>query len=111
MEVPNSSSNKRIAAVAVVILLGVALVAYYASTLQGTGKGSSQLSTLQSEVNSLELANQALQAQLSSTTSTTGNSSATAEGIYSTVSPSVVTGRLQLSAMEAESPVLPRTTM
>jgi len=91
MEVPNSGSNKRIAAVAVVILLGVALVAYYASTLQGTGKGSSQLSTLQSEVNSLELANQALQAQLSSTTSTTGNSSATAEGIYSTVSPSVVT--------------------
>jgi S1-C subfamily serine protease len=91
MEVPNSGSNKRIAAVAVVILLGVALVAYYASTMQGTGKGSSQLSTLQSEVNSLELANQALQAQLSSTTSTTGNSSATAEGIYSTVSPSVVT--------------------
>ncbi len=91
MEVPSSGSNKRIAAVAVVILLGVALVAYYASTLQGTGKGSSQLSTLQSEVNSLELANQALQAQLSSTTPTTGNSSATAEGIYSTVSPSVVT--------------------
>jgi S1-C subfamily serine protease len=91
MEVSSGGSNKRVAAVAVVVLIAVALVAYYASTLQGTGKGSSQLSTLQSEVNSLQQANQALQAQLSSTSSNTGNSSATAEGIYSTASPSVVT--------------------
>jgi S1-C subfamily serine protease len=91
METPRAGSNRKVAAVAVVILLAVAFVAYYASTQQGTGKGTSQLSSLQSEVNSLQQANQALQAQLSSTASNAGNSSATAEGIYSTVSPSVVT--------------------
>jgi len=91
MEAPSTGSNKRVAAVAVVILIAVAVVAYYASTMQGTGKGSSQLSTLQSEVNSLQLANQALQAQLSSTSSSSGNASATGENIYSTAGQSVVT--------------------
>jgi S1-C subfamily serine protease len=75
-----------------VILLAAAFVAYYASTSQGTGKGSSQLGILQSEVSSLQQANQALQSQLASTsTSSTANSSATAEGIYTSASPSVAT--------------------
>jgi len=91
METPGAGSNKRIAAVAVIILLAVAFVAYYASTVQAPGRGSSQLSTLQSEVSSLQQANQALEAQLSSTTYSSGNSSATAESIYSTAAPSVVT--------------------
>jgi S1-C subfamily serine protease len=91
MEAPRAGSNKKIAAVAVVILLAVAFFAYYASTVQGTAKGSSQLSTLQSEVSSLQQANQALQAQLASTSSGSGNSSATAESLYSAASASVVT--------------------
>jgi len=91
MEAPSSGSNRRVAAVAVFILLAVAVVAYYASTMQGTAKGSSQLSTLQSEVSSLQQANQALQAQLSSTSTGAGNASATGESIYSTAGPSVVT--------------------
>jgi len=91
MEAPKAGSSKRIAAVAVIILLAVAFAAYYASTLQAPGKGSPQLSDLQSEVNSLQQANQALQAQLSSTTQNSGNSSATAESIYSAAAPSVVT--------------------
>ncbi len=84
-------SNVRVAAVAAIVLLAIGFLALYTSTLQPSGGSSSRISSLQSEIISLQQSNQALQAQLASTSSNSSFSSAGAEALYSTASPSVVT--------------------
>ena len=79
-------------AVAVVALFAVAALAYYNSTLlPARSSYSSQVSSLQQEVNNLEQANAALQSQVSSRTSNSNASNVGAESLYISASKSVVT--------------------
>ena len=82
------SRTAKVAAVVVAVLIGVAFFAYYEASRQPPG--NTEISTLRSEVTSLEQANQALQSQLASTTNST-RAPLEAQTLYSTSLPSVVT--------------------
>lgn len=86
-------SGRRVAAVAVVAvvaLLVVAFFAYYAATLQPGTTPSSRVSSLESEIATLQQQNQALQAEVSASTNST-LSAAGATALYEAASVSVAT--------------------
>lgn len=89
MQTAGPSRTAKISAVVIAVLIGVAFFAYYEGTRQPPGN-LHDFSSLQSEITSLAQANQALQSQLSSANSTQ-TPPGSAEVLYSTAVPSVVT--------------------
>ncbi|MDA4127229.1 MAG: trypsin-like peptidase domain-containing protein [Thaumarchaeota archaeon] len=90
-EPKKSSSRGILLALAVVILLTVAAVAYYNST-RTTGPGASaEISSLQLRLNNLQQLNSALQSQLASKSSNTTLPNMGPESLYANASRSVVT--------------------
>ena len=89
MQTAAPRSRGRIAALFVIVLLGVAFLAYYESTQQPSGY-LSRLSSLETEVANLQEVNQALQSRLSSVSNST-QTPAGAASLYAAVVPSVVT--------------------
>ena len=93
METAGKGPRRLVAVGAIIILVTLAFAGYYASTQNPGGGISSQLSSLRSEVTSLQQANQALQSQIASVSSGSNQSSAASTSLYSSASVSVVTIR------------------
>jgi len=93
METAGKGPRRLVAVGAIIIIVALAFAGYYASTQNPGGGISSQLSSLKSEVTSLQQANQALQSQIASVSSGSNQSSAASTSLYSSASVSVVTIR------------------
>jgi len=93
METARKGPRRLVAVGAIMIIVALAFAGYYASTRNPGGGISSQLSSLKSEVTSLQQANQALQSQIASVSPGSNQSSASSTSLYSSASVSVVTIR------------------
>jgi S1-C subfamily serine protease len=93
METAGKGPRRLVAVGAIIIIVALAFAGYYASTQNPGGGISSQLSSLKSEVTSLQQANQALQSQIASVSLGSNQSSAASTSLYSSASVSVVTIR------------------
>lgn len=91
METDRSAAGPKVAAVAVVVIVAMGLVAYYALSIRSAGGTSARLNSLEAEVSTLQQANGALQAQLAASSARSNVSLAGGETLYSNASVSVVT--------------------